>query len=488
MSHYTVQIDGTSETLTIRPRYRIIRKVGSGAYGTVCSARDEEQDRYCAIKKVYKVFDKRLVAKRCLREIKLLQHFNGHPRIIELFDMDIVNPENFNEVYLIFNCMDASLHDVIHSGQPLDIVHGQWFLYQLLSGLNYIHAADVIHRDLKPANILVNRDCDIKICDFGMARGYRVSDNIGSMTEYVTTRWYRAPEIMISPHNYSKLSKHLLAHPVGWITQFVVIVDVWSVGCIFAEILGRKVLFKGHDYVDQLYKILEILGLPSDISFWDPCDSIAAHIQQLCTIEGQPPPDKPVDFSLLFPQCPPEGIGILQQMLQLDPHLRIPVSEALSHPFVRPFSVPEEEALTPKVCDFAFEQCINEAELRQMIVKEVSNFRNKQNITSEATKVSKEGSHSQQNHSAAPASSSVDHGLHPLSSTANSYINESEKPVAAGGLVGEPEDLENDENYAYLCALVNNTQSVSVNQERRFQPLAAGPARKQLERALSGTY
>ncbi|KAG0164184.1 Mitogen-activated protein kinase [Apophysomyces sp. BC1034] len=460
MSHYTVQIEGTPETLTIHPRYRIIRKVGSGAYGTVCSAHDEQEDRYCAIKKVYKVFDKRLITKRCLREIKLLQHFNGHPRIIELFDMDIVDPKSFNELYLVFNCMEASLHDIIHSDQPLDIVHGQWFLYQLLSGLNYIHAADVIHRDLKPANILVNRDCDIKICDFGMARGYSVSENIGSMTEYVTTRWYRAPEIMISPHNYSKL------------------IDVWSVGCIFAEIIGRKVLFKGQDYVDQLYKILEILGLPSDISFWDPCESVAAHIQQLCTIEGQPPPQQPIDFSTLFPHCPPDGIDILQQLLQLDPHLRIPVGEALSHPFVRPFALPEEEALVPDVCDFSFERCTNEADLRQMIIHEVSAFGSGQNDTTEAfeDKTKPVHPHFQRNNP-----------VNPLPSAADNSIHQTDTMVMAGGLVGEPEDLENDENYAYLCALVNNTQSVSIDPERQFRSLAAGPARKELERALSIT-
>lgn len=105
--HYTVAIDGGSETFTIDRRYRIVRRVGSGAYGTVCSAYDLHADRYCAIKKVNRIFDKRLVTKRCLREIKLLQHFNNHPRIIELFDMDIVDTNAFNEVYLVFNCMDA---------------------------------------------------------------------------------------------------------------------------------------------------------------------------------------------------------------------------------------------------------------------------------------------------------------------------------------------------------------------------------------------
>lgn len=360
--HYSVAIDGGPEVFTIDTRYRIVRKVGSGSYGTVCSAYDLRADRYCAIKKVYRIFDKRLLTKRCLREIKLLQHFNHHPRIIELFDMDIVDVDNFNEIYLVFNCMDASLHDVIHSDKPINIVQAQWILYQMLSGLKYIHAANVIHRDLKPANILVNVNCDIKICDFGMAREYRAQDGRQSafLTEYVTTRWYRAPEVMISPNNYSKL------------------IDVWSVGCIFGEILGRRVLFKGRDYIDQLHKILGILGLPESISFWDPSESVATHLEQLCTVNGHPPPRHPIDFRSLFPDCPSDGIDILQQLLQLDPHQRITVTDAIAHPFLTPFGDPEEEAMEPGTCDFHFEQYADDEDLRQHVIDEIMRFRRKQ--------------------------------------------------------------------------------------------------------------
>ncbi|KAI8138377.1 kinase-like domain-containing protein [Fennellomyces sp. T-0311] len=358
--HYSVAIEGGPEIFTIDTRYRIVRKVGSGSYGTVCSAYDLHGDRFCAIKKVHRVFDKRMLTKRCLREIKLLQHLNHHPRIIELLDMDVVDVNAFNEIYLVFDCMDASLHDVIHSDKPLSMVHGQWILYQMLSGLKYIHAAHVIHRDLKPANILINIDCDIKICDFGMARGYNYGDkDTFTMTEYVTTRWYRAPEIMISPNNYSKS------------------IDVWSVGCIFAEILGRRVLFKGRDYIDQLHKILGILGLPEDITFWDPSESVAAHLQQLCTVGGQPPPRHPIDFHSLFPDCPEQGIDLLKELLQLDPRNRVIIEDAMAHPFVLPFSDPEEEALQPDhACDFSFEyENGDEAYLRNQILSEILGFR-----------------------------------------------------------------------------------------------------------------
>ncbi|KAI8393928.1 kinase-like domain-containing protein, partial [Radiomyces spectabilis] len=346
-----------SQTFTMNTRYRIIRKVGSGAYGTVCSAFDFQNKRHCAIKKISRVFDKRLIAKRCLREIKLLQHFNGHPHIIDLLDMDIVDTAHFNDIYLVFNCMDASLHDVIHSEQPLDPIHAQWFLYQMLSGLKFIHDAEVIHRDMKPANILVNRDCDLKICDFGMARSYRETDETDTMTEYVTTRWYRAPEVMISHQNYSKL------------------IDIWSVGCIFGEILGRKVLFKGRSYVDQLHTILAMLGLPRDISFWDPSDTIETHLRGLCTVDGQPPPEHAVDFSTLFPQCPPEGIDLLETMLDLDPSHRITADEALDHPYLGIFAQSAVPTPMPKICDFSFEQGYDEQDLRRMIANEVIFFR-----------------------------------------------------------------------------------------------------------------
>lgn len=106
-----------------------------------------------AIKKCRHIFDKKLITKRCLREMKLLQHLNGHPRIIDLKAMDIVDPRTFNEVYLIQSCCDTTMADIIHSKLELEAVHYQWFMYQLFSGLKYIHSANVLHRDLKPGKI-----------------------------------------------------------------------------------------------------------------------------------------------------------------------------------------------------------------------------------------------------------------------------------------------------------------------------------------------
>jgi mitogen-activated protein kinase 7 len=138
--------------------------------------------------------------------------------------MDIPRPDNFNETYLYegmnfpailvqwlisAELMECDLAAIIRSGQPLTDAHFQSFIYQILCGLKYIHSANVLHRDLKPGNLLVNADCELKICDFGLARGFSVDpeENAGYMTEYVATRWYRAPEIMLSFQSYTKASK-----------------------------------------------------------------------------------------------------------------------------------------------------------------------------------------------------------------------------------------------------------------------------------------
>lgn len=146
-------------------------------------------------------------------------------------DMDIADINDFNEVFIIQELMEADLHQIIRSEQPLTDSHFQYFVYQVCRGLKYIHSANVLHRDLKPGNLLVNADCELKICDFGLARGFsdQPESNAGFMTEYVATRWYRAPEIMLSFRSYTKA------------------IDMWSVGCIFAELLGGKPLFKGRD-------------------------------------------------------------------------------------------------------------------------------------------------------------------------------------------------------------------------------------------------
>ncbi|XP_038667397.1 mitogen-activated protein kinase 11 isoform X3 [Scyliorhinus canicula] len=221
-------------------RYQNLTPVGSGAYGSVCSAYDIRTRQKVAIKKLSRPFQSLIHARRTYRELRLLKHMK-HENVIGLLDVftPAVTLENFREVYLVTNLMGADLNNIVKC-QKLTDDHVQFLVYQLLRGLKYIHSAGIIHRDLKPSNLAVNEDCELRILDFGLAR--QTDDE---MTGYVATRWYRAPEIMLNWMHYNQT------------------VDIWSIGCIMAELLKGKALFPGTDYIDQLKRIMEVVGTPS---------------------------------------------------------------------------------------------------------------------------------------------------------------------------------------------------------------------------------
>ncbi|CAI5509527.1 unnamed protein product [Closterium sp. Naga37s-1] len=179
----------------------------------------------------------------------------------------------------------------------LKYVHSaKYFLYQLLRGLKYVHSAKVLHRDLKPSNLLLNANCDLKICDFGLARSAEESDY---MTEYVVTRWYRAPELLLNSKAYTAA------------------IDLWSVGCIFMELLNREALFPGKDYVDQLRLITSTIGSPddSDISFLES-DNARRYVRSLPFVRKQP-------LAARFPNMAPLALDLMERMLLFDPAKRI---------------------------------------------------------------------------------------------------------------------------------------------------------------------
>ncbi|KAJ2229046.1 mitogen activated protein kinase [Coemansia sp. RSA 485] len=333
--------------------YRIVREVGQGAYGLVCEAEHIETGQHVAIKKVSRVGEKEVLAKRSLREIKLMRHFSGHENIISLLDIDVANSPDFNEIYLIQELMEADLQLIIKSGQPLTDPHFQYFLYQICRGLKYIHSAGVLHRDLKPSNLLVNANCSLRICDFGLARGLAETPegNIGFMTEYVATRWYRAPEIMLSFLSYTKA------------------IDIWSVGCIFAELLGGKPLFKGRDYVDQLNQILQLLGTPEDATL----SRIGSERAQMY-IRSLPYMPK-VPWVRIFPNATPLALDLLERLLDFDPSTRITIDEILAHPYLKAYHNPEDEISCPVGCDMSFESVTSMAEVKRMIIDEVIDFK-----------------------------------------------------------------------------------------------------------------
>lgn len=245
--------------------------------------------------------------------------------------------------------MDTDLHQIIRSPQELTDPHFQYFVYQILKGLKYVHSAGVLHRDLKPSNLLVNASCDLKIGDFGLARTSTESNNF--MTEYVVTRWYRAPELLLSCDSYDAA------------------IDVWSVGCILGELLARKPILPGKDYIDQLKLIIRTLGTPSD----EELEFISASKARsyIKALPWSPAPN----LMKMFPGASPDAVDLLQRMLQFDPRKRITVEEALAHPWLKELHNTEQEPTAAAAFKFDFEeQKMDEAELREMVAEEMHQY------------------------------------------------------------------------------------------------------------------
>ncbi|KAF5460634.1 hypothetical protein F2P56_020490 [Juglans regia] len=325
-----------------------IRPIGRGACGIVCAAVNSDTHEEVAIKKIGNAFDNIIDAKRTLREIKLLSHMD-HENVISI--KDIIRPpkkDAFNDVYIVYELMDTDLQHVIQSDQPLTDNHCQYFLYQLLRGLKYVHSANVLHRDLKPSNLLLNGNGDLKIGDFGLARTTSETD---FMTEYVVTRWYRAPELLLNCSEYTAA------------------IDVWSVGCILGEIVTREPLFPGKDYVHQLRLITELTGSPDDASLgFLRSDNARRYVRQLPQCRKQ-------QFSARFPSMCPGALDLLEKMLVFDPNKRITVEEALCHPYMSSLHDNNDEPVCPRPFSFDFEQpSCTEEEIKELIWRESVKF------------------------------------------------------------------------------------------------------------------
>jgi mitogen-activated protein kinase 1/3 len=310
----------------------LIKKIGSGAYGCVASFVDKKTNNKVAVKKVSDAFHDLVDGKRILREVKLLRTFQ-HDNIICIFDMYPPDTPDFEDIYIVTDLMETDLHRVIYSKQVLNEEHHQYFSYQIMRGLKYLHSANVVHRDLKPANVLVNKNCDLKICDFGLARGFGKEEDDPTLTDYVVTRWYRAPEVVLLASEYTKS------------------IDVWSVGCILCELIGRKPIFTGKDHLDQIKKILVVIGTPTEADMeWLPAKSPARSF-----IKKIPPATKQ-EWKTIYPKASQQAHDAIEAMLEFSPVTRKDVEACLVLPYYSALHMPDDEPTATKPVDWAFDK------------------------------------------------------------------------------------------------------------------------------------
>ncbi|KAM9385332.1 mitogen-activated protein kinase 15 [Pholidichthys leucotaenia] len=302
-------------------KYDIKRRLGKGAYGIVWKAVDKQTGEVVAVKKIFDAFRNKTDAQRTFREIMFLQEFGDHPNIVKL--LNIVRAQNDKDIYLIFEYMDTDLHAVIKKGTLLKDIHKRYVMYQLFKAIRYLHSGNVIHRDQKPSNVLLDTDCVVKVCDFGLARSLsQIQEDNGNpaLTEYVATRWYRAPEILLGSARYTK----------G--------VDMWSLGCILGEMLLGKALFPGTSTINQIEKIMSAIPHPSPDDILSIKSEYGSSVIQRMLLKPQVPLE-----DLLQPSVPPDALDLLKGLLVFNPDKRLTAEQALQHPYVARFHNPAKE-------------------------------------------------------------------------------------------------------------------------------------------------
>lgn len=282
--------------------YQKMEKIGEGTYGVVYKARERETNRIVALKKVRLESEEEGIPSTTIREISLLKEAK-HENIIQL--LDIVHSDT--KLYLVFEFLERDLKKEIENirNKKSSIKEIKKYLYQLLSGIHHCHSRRIVHRDLKPQNILINENGTLKIADLGLARSFGVP--VRTYTHEIVTLWYRAPEILLGEKHYSTA------------------VDIWSVGCIFAELIRLTPLFAGDSEIDQLFRIFRVLGTPNETT-WTNIGFLPDYKKDFPVWKKTPLKDK-------VPEIDKEGLDLLEKMLIYDPGNRISAKKALQHPY-----------------------------------------------------------------------------------------------------------------------------------------------------------
>jgi len=296
---------GEIDSKTGRFRYERMEKLGEGTYGIVYKARDVQNEHgIVAIKKIRLENEDEGMPSTAMREIAILKELN-HPNIVQLYD--VIYVPNEKKLSLIFEYVDYDMKKFMKSlSSPLSDDQVKLLTRQLLEGIIHCHNRRIIHRDLKPQNLLIDpKTLNLKIADFGLARAFSVP--IRTLTHEIETLWYRAPEVLLGQKEYS----------LG--------VDMWAIGCIFAELNERRPLFIGDSEIDQIFKIFQFHGTPTERTW--------PGISQIPDFKPIFPRFKAVDPYSYFKVMKSDAVDLLLKLVALDPSKRISAVEALKHPY-----------------------------------------------------------------------------------------------------------------------------------------------------------
>ncbi|KAK9788436.1 hypothetical protein WJX73_004917 [Symbiochloris irregularis] len=287
----------------MQARYENVEKIGEGTYGVVYRARDVATGQVIALKKIRLEQEEEGVPSTAIREISLLKELR-HVNVVRL--MDVIHCDR--RLYLVFEYLDLDLKRFMDTHPHLCRDHRliKLYMYQMLEGIAYCHSHRVLHRDLKPQNLLIDRSNNyLKLADFGLARAFGLP--VRAYTHEVVTLWYRAPEILLGAQHYSTA------------------VDLWSIGCIFAELINQKPLFPGDSEIDELFKMFRVLGTPNE-QLWPG-------VSRFPDFKTTFPKWSPRPVSEIVPELEAAGQDLLFKMLRYEPGQRITARAAMTHPY-----------------------------------------------------------------------------------------------------------------------------------------------------------